>query len=170
MQGAAHCAEFATEGAEIDLDKANECRRCYAKIGDWGTEAGFAQGQECLNTYEPSFTELCGEKMTAFQVEFFNLGIDIDLQYTIFGEGASFLEKMPTLVIGWHFIGTLLLGVWVRERGRAARGGRVLGGGAPEEDRGEVCRGESLHRTCLSGRPCLGVGMTLSISNSCDLT
>merc|ERR1719195_320561 len=46
VQGAAHCAEFATEGAEIDLDKANECRRCYAKIGDWGTEAGFAQGQE----------------------------------------------------------------------------------------------------------------------------
>ena len=88
MQGAAHCAEFATDGAEIDLNKANECRRCYAKIGDWGTEAGFAQGQECLNTYEPSFTELCGEKMTAFQVEFFNLGIDIDLQYTIFGENA----------------------------------------------------------------------------------
>ena len=80
MQGAAHCAEFATEGAEIDLDKANECRRCYAKIGDWGTEAGFAQGQECLNTYEPSFTELCGEKMTAFQVEFVNLGIGIDIQ------------------------------------------------------------------------------------------
>ena len=151
MQGAAHCAEFATEGAEIDLNKANECRRCYAKIGDWGTEAGFAQGQECLNTYEPSFTELCGEKMTAFQVEFSNLGIDI-------------------IVIGRHFIGTLLLGVWVRERGRAARGGRVLGGGAPEEDRGEVCRGEGLHRTCLSGRSCLGVGMTLSISNSCDIT
>ena len=96
VQGAAHCAEFATEGAEIDLNKANECRRCYAKIGDWGTEAGFAQGQECLNTYEPSFTELCGEKMTAFQVEFFNWDIDIDLQYIIFGEGDFFLEKMPT--------------------------------------------------------------------------
>ena len=86
MQGAAHCAEFATEGAEIDLDKANECRRCYAKIGDWGTEAGFAQGQECLNTYEPSFTELCGEKMTAFQVEFVNVGISIDIRYTTFGD------------------------------------------------------------------------------------
>ena len=86
VQGAAHCAEFATEGAEIDLDKANECRRCYAKIGDWGTEAGFAQGQECLNTYEPSFTELCGEKMTAFQVEFVNVGIGIDIRYTTFGE------------------------------------------------------------------------------------
>ena len=96
MQGAAHCAEFATEGAEIDLNKANECRRCYAKIGDWGTEAGFAQGQECLNTYEPSFTELCGEKMTAFQVEFFNLVIDIDLQYTIFGENA-YLSLAGTL-------------------------------------------------------------------------
>ena len=84
MQGAAHCAEFATEGAEIDLDKANKCRRCYAKIGDWGTEAGFAQGQECLNTYEPSFTELCGEKMTAFQVELINLYININIQYSIF--------------------------------------------------------------------------------------
>ena len=99
MQGAAHCAEFATEGAEIDLNKANECRRCYAKIGDWGTEAGFAQGQECLNTYEPSFTELCGEKMTAFQVEFFNLGIDIDLQYTDDDDSiynTQYLEKVPS--------------------------------------------------------------------------
>ena len=101
MQGAAHCAEFATEGAEIDLDKANECRRCYAKIGDWGTEAGFAQGQECLNTYEPSFTELCGEKMTAFQVEFINMEIDIDKSIY----NTQYLEKVPSCMQRLSFAG-----------------------------------------------------------------
>merc|ERR1719394_977066 len=66
VQGAAHCAEYATTGGEMDTAAADECRRCYAKIGDWATEEGQAQGTECLATYEPNFAEMCGEKMQAF--------------------------------------------------------------------------------------------------------
>jgi len=50
----------------MDTAAADECRRCYAKIGDWATEEGQAQGTECLATYEPNFAEMCGEKMQAF--------------------------------------------------------------------------------------------------------
>merc|ERR1712048_1242166 len=61
VQGAAHCAEYATTGGEMDTAAADECRRCYAKIGDWATEEGQAKGTECLATYEPNFAEMCLE-------------------------------------------------------------------------------------------------------------
>ena len=67
MKGAQHCAEFATSNNVIDTEKANECRRCWAKIGDWATEEGYTKGNECLDTYEPTFREACGEKMDAWR-------------------------------------------------------------------------------------------------------
>jgi len=67
VNGAAHCAEYATTDNEIDMEKANECRRCWAQVGDWATDAGYEKGNECLDTYEPSFREACGEKMDAWK-------------------------------------------------------------------------------------------------------
>ena len=67
MNGAAHCAEYATTDNEIDMAKANECRRCWAQVGDWATDAGYEKGNECLDTYEPSFREPCGPKMDAWK-------------------------------------------------------------------------------------------------------
>merc|ERR1719384_2736714 len=49
------------------MEKANECRRCWAQVGDWATDAGYEKGNECLDTYEPSFREACGEKMDAWK-------------------------------------------------------------------------------------------------------
>ena len=59
----------------MDTAAADECRRCYAKIGDWATEEGQAQGTECLATYEPNFAEMCGEKMQAFAVRVFLISL-----------------------------------------------------------------------------------------------
>ena len=47
VNGAAHCAEYATTDNEIDMEKANECRRCWAQVGDWATDAGYEKGNEC---------------------------------------------------------------------------------------------------------------------------
>merc|ERR1719360_398276 len=49
------------------MEKANECRRCWAQVGDWATDAGWDKGNECLDTYEPSFREACGPKMDAWK-------------------------------------------------------------------------------------------------------
>ena len=63
----------------MDTAAADECRRCYAKIGDWATEEGQAQGTECLATYEPNFAEMCGEKMQAFAVSVFLISFSFPL-------------------------------------------------------------------------------------------
>ena len=34
---AAHCAEFATKDSVIITEKAEECMRCWAGVGDWAT-------------------------------------------------------------------------------------------------------------------------------------
>ena len=52
VRGATHCAEYATDENGLDEEKADECRRCHAGVGNWATEEGMARGVECLNTYE----------------------------------------------------------------------------------------------------------------------
>ena len=74
----------------MDTAAADECRRCYARIGDWATEEGQAQGTECLATYEPNFAEMCGEKMQAFAVSEFLISL---------GGNTSFLNFRKTQVL-----------------------------------------------------------------------
>jgi len=69
VHAAAHCANAATTDGEMDHARANECRRCWAKVGDWTTEAGNAAGNECLDEYEPEFRDMCGEIMDTFAAE-----------------------------------------------------------------------------------------------------
>ena len=68
VYGAAHCAEAATVDGVMDRAKANECNRCWAKVGDWATEEGQERGNACLDEYEPEFREMCGELMDTFFV------------------------------------------------------------------------------------------------------
>ena len=69
VRGATHCAEYATEGGTLDEEKADECRRCWAGIGNWANEENFARGVECLNKYEPMYMEMCGEKLEAYKAD-----------------------------------------------------------------------------------------------------
>jgi len=69
LRSAAHCAAASTTDGELDHEGAAECRRCWSHVGDWSTEEGAAKGNECLDTYEPEFREMCGEKMSAWEAE-----------------------------------------------------------------------------------------------------
>ena len=64
---AAHCAEFATKDGVIITEKAEECMRCWAGVGDWATPDGYARGNACLDSYEPAFRDKCGAGMAAWQ-------------------------------------------------------------------------------------------------------
>jgi len=69
LRSAAHCAAASTTDGELDHEGAAECRRCWSHVGDWSTEEGAAKGNECLDTYEPEFREMCGEKMSAWEAD-----------------------------------------------------------------------------------------------------
>ena len=77
VYASAHCAEYATVNFVMAPSDANECRRCWAKVGDWATEHGQTVGNECLNKYEPEFRQTCGcgELMDEFavRIELFNI-------------------------------------------------------------------------------------------------
>ena len=71
-KAAAHCAEFATEDGVIITEKAEECMRCWAGVGDWATPEGYSRGNACLDKYEPAFRDKCGAGMTAWQEAGYN--------------------------------------------------------------------------------------------------
>jgi len=55
-----HCAEASFTDGSIDMEKALECKKCHASVGDWFTDEGSVRGKECLEKYEPQTVEMCG--------------------------------------------------------------------------------------------------------------
>merc|ERR1711953_60640 len=71
----AHCAEASYTEGSIDSERALECKKCQAGVGDWNTPDGFKRGKACLETWEPKTLEVCGD---LFQ-EYEDSGFDMNL-------------------------------------------------------------------------------------------
>jgi len=63
----AHCAEASFTDGSIDTEKALECKKCQAAVGDWNTEGGLQRGKECLEKFEPQTLEVCGDLFQEFE-------------------------------------------------------------------------------------------------------
>merc|ERR1712042_115363 len=63
----AHCAEASLTDGSIDPEKALECKKCFATVGDWNTEGGFQRGKGCLEIFEPQTLEVCADLFQGFE-------------------------------------------------------------------------------------------------------
>jgi len=73
----AHCAEASYTEGSIDSERALECKKCQAGVGDWNTPDGFERGKACLETWEPKTLEVCGDLFQEYEDSGF------DVSYTV---------------------------------------------------------------------------------------
>lgn len=73
----AHCAEASYTEGSIDSERALECKKCQAGVGDWNTPDGFKRGKACLETWEPKTLEVCGDLFQEYEDSGF------DVSYTV---------------------------------------------------------------------------------------